>query len=85
MQSRVKRESTRKRKKTSKFQEEKDRCALKSKTKREIVQQEIEKEDKLFDYKTAFAIKLENNELNMSANENGNLKFEPDVPAGVCM
>ena len=45
----------------------------------------VQQEDKSFVYKTTFAIKLENNELNMSANENGNLKFEPDVPARVDM
>ena len=48
-----------------------------------MMQQEVEKEDKSFVCKTYFEIKLENNELKMSTNENVNLKFEPDVPAGV--
>ena len=41
------------------------------------------KEDQLFDHKTAFVIKLENNKLKSSVDENLNLKIEPKVPSGV--
>ena len=53
--------------------------------KREKVQNEVEKEDQSFDYKTDFSIKLENNELKSSADENLNLNIEPEVPSGVEM
>ena len=55
------------------------------KIKREKVQNEVQKEDWLFFCKNAFAIKLESNELNLSADKNLNLKIEPKVPTRVDM